>query len=58
MDLVELFLNYQKAFNSPMTYLHYKNNLKPFLAYIDKLQKPIKDIDISDYNNFVIYLRV
>ncbi len=57
MDLVELFLNYQKAFNSPMTYLHYKNNLKPFLGYIAKLHKPIKDINISDYNNFVIYLR-
>ncbi len=57
MDLLELFLTYQKAFNSSSTYKHYVNSLKPFLGYIQSLNKSISDITVSDYNNYIIYLR-
>ncbi len=57
LNYLEIFLQYQKAFNSPMTYKHYKETLSYYIKYLQKKKIKLENVGIIDYNDYIIYLR-
>lgn len=55
-EALKLFIEYQNVCgNSPKTVIYYKQTIGYFIDFVGN--KNINNINISDYNNYVIYLR-